>query len=581
MLQLNMADHVPTAAVQSDPQPALWSSNLRFHAKSYPKILAYFLALGPAITLFGYDAVVVGNVVSMTSFQYVITYSDSGFLFCATQLNRNRKQYGAHHEGKNIIPASWLGLWMAASPIGIIFGAVVAGWIQDITGRRICFILGSLVGTLGIASSFGSSYFDTLDGRRGMFFLGKMVEGVCAGMVICTAQTYASEIVPHVLHGAAFAMFPAFMLVGQLIGAFVLFSQAKIEGPEGYLTAIASQWVLNVVVIIVATLVPESPIWLLTKGKTASALRNEKRLQLASMNCVENINQLSRLLEQENLNKAAQGPISYRECLTGTNRRRTLIVIFGNIVPHLFGLVLLSNASYFLQILDMDAHLSLEMLQVGIAIGFVANLVGLWTMQRFKTKRITIITLAISGALYLGVGISGFWRGNIVMWYAFLHINLLTYTHTNLALTCRWTAISFIFIIFTAGIGAWPASVLIASQASSLRLRGKTQGLGWIFHGFSQGSFSFFLPYVYNPDAGNSRGKVGFMFAGLCTLACLIVFFWIPEMAGRSPGEIDDKFEMGIGARKWEGYAEGDFSDEDVKYAEWLGVEEIELQQKH
>lgn len=81
-----MADHVPTAAVQSDPRSAPRSSNLRLHAKSYPKILAYFLALGPAITLFGYDAVVVGSVVSMTSFQYVIAYSDQSFL-CSTQRN--------------------------------------------------------------------------------------------------------------------------------------------------------------------------------------------------------------------------------------------------------------------------------------------------------------------------------------------------------------------------------------------------------------------------------------------------------------------------------------------------------------
>jgi hypothetical protein len=139
----------------------------------------------------------------------------------------------------------------------------------------------------------------------------------------------------------------------------------------------------------------------------------------------------------------------------------------------------------------------------------------------------------------------------------------------------RWTTISFILVIFIAGIGAWPASVLISSQASSLRLRGKTQGLGWVAHGLSQGIFSVVLPYVYNPDAGNSRGKVGWLFAALCLLAGLWFWWRVPEMSGRRPQDIDDKFEMGVGSRKWESYGEGDFMESDVRSGE-----EVEMQVK-
>lgn len=147
----------------------------------------------------------------------------------------------------------------------------------------------------------------------------------------------------------------------------------------------------------------------------------------------------------------------------------------------------------------------------------------------------------------------------------------------------RWTAVSFIFIIFTAGIGAWPASVLVSSQASSLRLRGKTQGLGWMAHGLSQGTFSIVLPYVYNPDAGNSKGKVGFLFMGLCIIAALITWLFVPEMAGLSPQAIDDKFEMGIGARKWELFGEGEWVERRKRESETFPLEEredIEIQLK-
>lgn len=140
----------------------------------------------------------------------------------------------------------------------------------------------------------------------------------------------------------------------------------------------------------------------------------------------------------------------------------------------------------------------------------------------------------------------------------------------------RWTAICFILIIFTAGIGAWPASVLISSQASSLRLRGKTQGLGWVAHGLSQGTFSIVLPYVYNPDAGNSRGKVGFLFMGLCIIAAVLTWLFVPEMAGLSPQAIDDKFEMGIGARKWEQFGEGEWAERRKRDSEAFPPEERE-----
>ncbi|QDS75786.1 hypothetical protein FKW77_008928 [Venturia effusa] len=529
-----MTDHAPTA-VQFDPRGSRRSADIRLHTKSYPKIVGIVIALTPAILLFGYDAVAVSSIVALPSF---------------------RNQYGALHNGKMIVPATWLGIWAAASPIGIMIGAMIAGLVQEKVGRRICLMLGSFMGILGIAACFGSSYVDVLTSRRVVFLMGKLVEGVCSGMVICTTQTYVAEIVPHVLHGAAFAIFPAMMLLGQLLGAIALWRQSKIQTPDGYLTVIASQWVINIIVIIVAALLPESPIWLIrSKGDMSAALKSERRLQRQSVNCVDNINHLALLLEQERLNKDAQGAVTYGECLTGTNRRRTLIVIFGNVLPQFFGLVLLSNASYFMQLLGMNSHRSLEILNIGIAIGLVANLLGVWTMQRFTTKPITVYTLGACGIMFLAIGIAGFWNGDVVMW---------------------WTAISFIFIIFTAGVGAWPASVLISSQASSLRLRGKTQGLGWIAHGLSQGAFSIALPYVYNPDAGNSKGKIGFLFAGLCVIAAVITWLWVPEMAGLSPQAIDDKFEMGIGARKWEQFGEGDWTERRKRESDAFRSEERE-----
>lgn len=64
---LNMTDHAPTA-VQFDPRGSRKSSNIKLHARSYPKVVGIVLALTPAILLFGYDAVAVSSIVALPSF---------------------------------------------------------------------------------------------------------------------------------------------------------------------------------------------------------------------------------------------------------------------------------------------------------------------------------------------------------------------------------------------------------------------------------------------------------------------------------------------------------------------------------
>ena len=126
----------------------------------------------------------------------------------------------------------------------------------------------------------------------------------------------------------------------------------------------------------------------------------------------------------------------------------------------------------------------------------------------------------------------------------------------------RWTLTTFMLVIFTAGLGAWPVSVVMASELSSLKLRGKSQAIGWVVQGLSTGVFSIFLPYIYNPDAGNSGGKVAFLFVGLCLITSTIVWFYLPETKGRTAAEINTLFINRITARQWKGRTLHDLGEE-------------------
>ena len=114
-------------------------------------------------------------------------------------------------------------------------------------------------------------------------------------------------------------------------------------------------------------------------------------------------------------------------------------------------------------------------------------------------------------------------------------------------------------VIITAGVGAWPASYAVKVETSALRLRAKTQGVGELFHNVASIVFNLVLPYMYNPDAGYLRGKIGFVWGGICFFTAVITYLVVPEMKGRSVLDIDHMFALGLRARdfkKWQGNAD-------------------------
>ena len=113
-------------------------------------------------------------------------------------------------------------------------------------------------------------------------------------------------------------------------------------------------------------------------------------------------------------------------------------------------------------------------------------------------------------------------------------------------------------IVAVCGVGVWPCSFVVQAEASSLRLRGKAQGIGWFAGGLTSGVFGIVLPYMYNPDSGDLRGRIGFVFAALCFIGVVGTWRDIPEMKGRAMVEIDRMFEEKVPARKFVDWSSGE-----------------------
>lgn len=505
----------------SEIEPNIAEETLRDSISLYPKIVFYCIGLSSSFLLSGYDTVIVGTVTAIPRFQ---------------------QDFGEPFEDRHIIPSVWMSLWSALGFIGSIIGAAAAGPWQDRSGRRWPLAWGSLISAAAIAILYVSNVPVDINTRRGVFLFGKIVQGFAIGVVTAVTQTYISETVPTSLRGPTMALFPTFTQLGQLVGAIAIYVSSRDTSSKSYLVSLASQWPFSAVPFAMALLIPESPAYLVRRDKSAAALRSERRLHISKIDVEEVVEQLQQSI---GLDRAWAQEVTYRDCFRGANARRTLIVVFSMVIPVLFGLPLLSNASYYLQVVGMSDQYSLVFLILGIGLGLLSNGIGVWMASRIGRRPLTLSSLGVTTVLWLSMGIAGCWNSVVTIWY----VPLPAFSQNQDTNNYRYTAVTLMMIIIICSLGAWPASYAIAGETSSLRLRAKTQGLGILFHNLANIIFNLVLPYIYNPDSGNLRAMTGFVYAGFCVIAVAGTWFWVPEMKGRSVGEIDAMFELRIRTR--------------------------------
>lgn len=92
----------------------------------------------------------------------------------------------------------------------------------------------------------------------------------------------------------------------------------------------------------------------------------------------------------------------------------------------------------------------------------------------------------------------------------------------------------------------------VGSEIPALHMRARTQGLGNVVLNFMTWLMAFIFPYMFNPDAGNLRGKVGFVFGATTFVGFVGTYFFLPESKGRTPAELEVLFDRGISPRKFQ-----------------------------
>lgn len=107
---------------------------------------------------------------------------------------------------------------------------------------------------------------------------------------------------------------------------------------------IALQWMFPTPLAILMFFAPESPWWLVRKGKLEQAAKSVERLGRKSKTMTsETVAMMRRVIEMESTTKNP----SYAECFKGTDLRRTLIVSGVYLAQNLTGNLIANQAVYF------------------------------------------------------------------------------------------------------------------------------------------------------------------------------------------------------------------------------------------
>ena len=177
----------------------------------------------------------------------------------------------AHISTSLSLSSFWEGLIAASALIGIFFGGFLGGWLTDRLGRKRLFFVGP---TLFILASVAQFWAQTAEA----IFVLRLIIGIAVGIEYPVATSLLVEFMPRKYRGPRLAMLTILWFTGAagayIVGELVL----RLGGEDAWRWVLASSAIIGMALFIVRIGTPESPRWLLSKGRQNEALNVIRRV---------------------------------------------------------------------------------------------------------------------------------------------------------------------------------------------------------------------------------------------------------------------------------------------------------------
>jgi len=432
--------------------------------------------------LFGYDTGVINGALP--------------YMAQADQLNLN-----AYTEG--LVASSLL--------FGAAMGSLLGGYFSDKNGRRkniLSLAVFFFIAALGC----------TLAPSVGIMIGFRFLLGLAVGGASVTVPTYLAEMSPAENRGRMVTQNELMIVIGQLLAfvfnAVIGVTMGHDAGVWRYMLVIAS---LPAVILWFGMLtMPESPRWLISKGRIGDALRVLKQVREEKRAQVE-LNEIKdTLAEEAELDRA-----TFKDLNIPWVRRIVFLGIGIAIVQQITGV---NSIMYYGTEILKDAGFSTEAALIGnIANGLIsviATVVGIWLLGKLGRRSMLIAgQVGTTTALFLIGLFSLTMKGSPMLPYIVLSLTVT-------------------FLAFQQGAIS-PVTWLMLSEIFPLRLRGLGMGVSvlflWVINFLIGLSFPVLLAQV-------GLSTTFFVFVGLGIVAIMFVKMYLPETKDRTLEQLEHDF---------------------------------------
>ncbi|KAL7418648.1 hypothetical protein Q5752_007107 [Cryptotrichosporon argae] len=440
-----------------------------------------------------------------------------------------RQDYGfLDSTGEYELYAKWQSAYSGGPSAGQVIGTIIGGTLGDRIGRKwnllMCYVLLMIGVTIEVVSNLATA-------NNAVFFVGKVINGVALGVLVTTVMTYIGEIAPLALRGILTAAAAAAFTLGPLVQSLITNSYGSLANSWSYKSIFVAQYGVTGLAALFWPFMPESPTWLLSKGRVQQAERSLRKLGETGDELVKRVADIQLTLEEA---RQETDGASWAECFRKSNRRRTIIAVAPLTIQSFMGIYWVAGyATYYYELAGFDTSGAFKLAIIQQVVSLLGNATAWFLIDRIGRRGLSLWGLVVlTGLLFAcgGAAVPGTVAGNkaasgLIILYCYL---------------------------YNVTIGA--TAYVAMSEVATGRLRQKTAALAYMTQGCFGTMWSFVLPYLFNPSEANLQAKVAFVFGGFSVLCCVYFYYYHPETKNRSYEELDEMFRKGVPAREFSSY---------------------------